>query len=206
MGSQMLIQGSQLTTPISCLFWTEKRVNFSPFFPELIGSGTQSSKINRFLGTHLTHAKVPKIEEGKIYQTMYLTDSALTIDYSAMNSTEEDLEPYRPDKLDKSSRRSVLVWYLKNWIRVIHRWSFEISFSSIVKLLSKFNWLFSFYNFGCKNWWFYTISKYGGLFSDPNFSSLFHFLTNLFNFHYYIDWCKKNLNLPKRIQAFSKQH
>jgi len=31
------------------------------------------------------------------------------IDYSAMNSTEEDLEPYRPDKLDKSSRRSVLV-------------------------------------------------------------------------------------------------
>ena len=34
------------------------------------------------------------------------------IDYSAMNSTEEDLEPYRPDKLEKSSRRSVLVWYL----------------------------------------------------------------------------------------------
>jgi len=31
------------------------------------------------------------------------------IDYSAMNSTEEDLEPYRPDKLEKSSRRSVLV-------------------------------------------------------------------------------------------------
>ena len=36
------------------------------------------------------------------------------IDYSAMNSTEEDLEPYRPDKLleKKGSRRSVLVWYL----------------------------------------------------------------------------------------------
>ena len=33
------------------------------------------------------------------------------IDYSAMNSTEEDLEPYRPDKLleKKGSRRSVLV-------------------------------------------------------------------------------------------------
>ena len=31
------------------------------------------------------------------------------IDYSAMNSTEEDRGPYRPDKVEKSSRRSVLV-------------------------------------------------------------------------------------------------
>ena len=38
MGFQILVQGSQLPTPISCLFWTEKRVNFSPFFPKLIGS------------------------------------------------------------------------------------------------------------------------------------------------------------------------
>ena len=42
------------------------------------------------------------------------------IDYSAMNSTEEDLEPYRPDKLleKKGSRRSVLVWYLFKWFSI----------------------------------------------------------------------------------------
>ena len=49
MGSQMLFYS---VTPISCLFWTEKRVIFSHFFQILMGSGTHCSKLNRFQGTN----------------------------------------------------------------------------------------------------------------------------------------------------------
>ena len=56
MGSQMLIQGPKFPTLISCLFWTKKRVKYSPFFPNLMGSGTHWSKIDGFPGTHGIHA------------------------------------------------------------------------------------------------------------------------------------------------------
>ena len=52
----MLIQGPKLSILISCLFWTEKRANYCPFFPKLMGSGTHCSKIDGFQGTHVTHA------------------------------------------------------------------------------------------------------------------------------------------------------
>ena len=51
-GSQILIQGSKLPTSRSCLFLTDKRVNFSPFFSKLMGSATHSSKIDGFHGSH----------------------------------------------------------------------------------------------------------------------------------------------------------
>ena len=56
MGSQMLIQGSKLPTPISYLIRTEKGVNFSPFLPKFLGSGTHCSKIDGFPGTHANGA------------------------------------------------------------------------------------------------------------------------------------------------------
>ena len=52
----MLIQGPKFPTPISCLFSIEKRANYSPFFPKLMGSRTHLSKIDGFPGTHWTHA------------------------------------------------------------------------------------------------------------------------------------------------------
>ena len=52
----MISQSPKLSIPISSLLYTKKRVEFSPFFPKLMGSGTHCSKIDGFLGTHGTHA------------------------------------------------------------------------------------------------------------------------------------------------------
>ena len=39
-----------------CLAWFKlKRVNLTPFFPKLMGSGTHCSEIDGFLGTRGTH-------------------------------------------------------------------------------------------------------------------------------------------------------
>ena len=56
MDSNMLIQSPKLPIPISSLLYTEKRVEFSPFFPKLMGSGTYCSNIDGFQGTHANGA------------------------------------------------------------------------------------------------------------------------------------------------------
>ena len=55
MGSQMLIQGSKLPDLKSCLIWTEKMVDFGPFFQKLMSSGSHSSKFDGIPGIHGTH-------------------------------------------------------------------------------------------------------------------------------------------------------
>ena len=45
----------KVITHVSCMFWIEQGLKFSPFFPKLMGLGTHSSKIHGFPGTHGTH-------------------------------------------------------------------------------------------------------------------------------------------------------